>query len=135
MKEELESLHKNQTWELVEKPVDQKIVGCKWIFKKKDGIRFKARLVAKTFTQIQGIDFNEVFSPVVEHSSIRVLFALVSLHDLELEQLDVKTTFLLIWRKDLYATSRGVCCNRKRRPCVSIKKVFVWLEAVTKAVV
>ena len=70
MKEELESLHKNQTWELVEKPVDQKIVSCKWIFRKKDGIRFKARLVVKGFTQRQGIDFNEIFSPVVKRSSI-----------------------------------------------------------------
>ena len=94
MKEELESLHKNHTWKLVEKPIDQKIVGCKWIYKKKDGIRFKARLVAKGFTQRKGIDFNEVFSPVVKHSSIRVLLALVSLLDLELEQLDVKTAFL-----------------------------------------
>lgn len=51
-------------------------------------------LVGKDFTQREGIDYNEVFSPVVNHSSIRVLLALVALHNLELEQLDVKTAFL-----------------------------------------
>lgn len=61
-------------------------------------MRFKARLVAKGFTQQECIDFNEGFSPMIKHSSINVLFALVSLHELEFEQLDVKTTFL---RSDL----------------------------------
>lgn len=69
-------------------------MGCKWIFNKKYRIRFKARLVAKGFTQRQGIDFNEVFSLTVKHSYIRVLLALVSLYDLELEQLDVNVSFL-----------------------------------------
>ncbi|RVW75611.1 Retrovirus-related Pol polyprotein from transposon TNT 1-94 [Vitis vinifera] len=56
--------------------------------------RFKTRLVAKGYTQKEGVDFNEVFSPVVKHSSIRVLLVMVALFDLELKQLDVKTTFL-----------------------------------------
>lgn len=69
-------------------PNGQKIVGCKWIFKKKEGIpgvetaKFKARLVAKGYCQREGIDFNEVFSPVVKHSSIRVLFAMVALFNM-----------------------------------------------------
>jgi hypothetical protein len=84
----------------VKLPKGDKTVGCKWIFKKKEGIpgvedaRFKARLVAKGYSQREGMDFNEVFSPVVRHSSIRVLLAMVALYDLELEQLDVKTAFL-----------------------------------------
>ena len=100
MGEEIESLRKNQTWQLVSLPEGQKVVNCKWVFKKKEGIpgveapRFKARLVAKGFTQRQGIDFNDVFSPVMKHSSIRILLAMVALYDLELEQLDVKTAFL-----------------------------------------
>ncbi|KAG9450470.1 hypothetical protein H6P81_010435 [Aristolochia fimbriata] len=56
--------------------------------------RYKACLVAKGYSQVPGVDFNDVFSPVVKHSSIRVLLAFVAMHDLELEQLDVKTTFL-----------------------------------------
>ncbi|KAI9185890.1 hypothetical protein LWI28_011646 [Acer negundo] len=61
MKEELNSLHQNQTWVLVKKPGSQKVVGCKWIYKKKHGlprtkVNYKARLVAKGFTQREGID-------------------------------------------------------------------------------
>jgi hypothetical protein len=48
----------------------------------------------KGFEQREGIDFNEVFSPIVRHTSIRVVLAIVALFDLELEQLDVKTAFL-----------------------------------------
>lgn len=56
--------------------------------------RFKARLVAKGFTQKKEVDFKEVFSLVVMHSSIRVLLAITASLDLELDQIDVKTTFL-----------------------------------------
>ena len=51
-------------------------------------------MVAKGFTQVEGIDYNEIFSPVVKHCSIRIILGLVNQYDLELEQLDVKTTFL-----------------------------------------
>jgi hypothetical protein len=60
----------------------------------KEPVRFKARLVAKGFSQILGIDYNDVFSLIVKHSSICAIFGIVAMHDLELEQLDVKTAFL-----------------------------------------
>lgn len=100
MREEMNSLVRNRTWTLVPNPGDMKIVSCKWIFKRNEGIpgvedsRYKVRLVARGFTQKEGIDFNEIFSPVVKHSSIRILLAMVSLFDLELEQIDVKTAYL-----------------------------------------
>uniref|UniRef100_A0ACD5Y5J0 Uncharacterized protein n=1 Tax=Avena sativa TaxID=4498 RepID=A0ACD5Y5J0_AVESA len=100
MQEEMQSLDKNGTWEVVRLPKQKKVVRCKWIYKRKEGLspneppRFKARLVAKGFSQIPGIDYNDVFSPVVKHSSIRTFFGIVAMHDLELEQLDVKTAFL-----------------------------------------
>ncbi|GKB78199.1 retrotransposon protein, putative, ty1-copia subclass [Tanacetum coccineum] len=100
MKEEMSSLKKNHTWELVDQPPGQKLVSCKWLYKIKEGIegvqkpRYKARLVARGFTQRAGIDYNEVFSPVVRHTSIRVILSLTACEDYELEQLDVKTAFL-----------------------------------------
>ena len=98
--EEMESLNKNKTWEYSELPKGKKLIGCKWVFRKKEAVsekeeeRFKARLVAKGYSQRHGINYDEVFSPVVRHTSIRVVLALVAHQDLELEQLDVKTAFL-----------------------------------------
>ncbi|KAH9646639.1 hypothetical protein KPL70_024932 [Citrus sinensis] len=100
MKEEMDSLYKNDTWTLVKKPDKKKVIGCKWVYKLKQGItgvepvRFKARLVAKGFTQKEGIDFTEIFSPVVRHASIRIILSLVAVNNMHLEQMDVKTAFL-----------------------------------------
>jgi ATP-binding cassette subfamily B (MDR/TAP) protein 1 len=77
----------------VQLPKGKKTVRYKWIFRRKEE-RYKARLVAKGYSQIPSIDFNDVFSPVVKHSSIRTLLSIVAMHDYELEQLDVKTGFL-----------------------------------------
>ena len=106
MDEEMQSLHQNHTWRLVNLPEGKKAIGCKWVFAKKEefpnqeDVRYKARLVAKGYAQKEGIDYNEVFSPVVKHSSIRVLLALVAQLNLELVQLDVKTTFYMeTWKR------------------------------------
>ena len=78
----------------------RKIVTCKWVFKKKEGIslvegfKYKERVIARGFTQREGVDYHDIFSSVVRHTSIRVVLAIVAHQDLELEQLDVKTTFL-----------------------------------------
>ncbi|KAH9684683.1 DNA (cytosine-5)-methyltransferase [Citrus sinensis] len=80
MQDEIISLTKNNNWILVNKPLNKKLVGSKWIFKLKAGAseneppRHEAILVAKGFTQREGVDFNEVFSPVVKYSSIRSKF-------------------------------------------------------------
>ena len=99
MEEEMDSLAKNNIWDLVELPEGRSVVGCKWVFKLKrkfDGSieRYKVRLVAKAYSQVEGIDFHDIFSPVVKLVSIRNVLALTALLDLELEQLDVTTTFL-----------------------------------------
>ena len=99
MDEEMKSLHDNHTWDLTKRPAGSKLVNCKWIFKRKQCIprveqgRFKARLVARGFTQREGIDYNDVFSPVVKHRSIRILLSMVTKFDLELEQMNVKIAF------------------------------------------
>ncbi|CAD5178822.1 unnamed protein product, partial [Musa acuminata subsp. malaccensis] len=99
MKEELKSMIQNDVWDLVKLPNDCKRVGCKWVFKtKRDSTgnieRYKARLVAKGFSQKEGIDYNETFSPVSKKDSLRIVMALVAHYDLELHQMDMKTTFL-----------------------------------------
>ncbi|GKU85719.1 hypothetical protein SLEP1_g345 [Rubroshorea leprosula] len=98
MQDEMNSLHKNNTYELVELPKGRKTLKNKWVFKlKKDGdkiVRYKARLVVKGFSQKKGIDFDEIFSLVVKMSLICVVLGLAASMNLELEQLDVKTAFL-----------------------------------------
>jgi hypothetical protein len=74
-------------------------VGCKWIYKTKYDSkgnikRFKTRLVAKGFMQREGIDYNEIFSPVSCKVSFRIIMMLVAHYNLELHQMDVKITFL-----------------------------------------
>ncbi|KAJ4744606.1 Gag-Pol polyprotein [Rhynchospora pubera] len=98
MEDEMNSLHLNETWELVKLPKGKKALKNRWVFVLKneaDGSkRHKARLVVKGYGQKHGVDFNEIFSPVVKHSSIRVVLSLVANLDLELVQLDIKTAFL-----------------------------------------
>ena len=100
MADEYESLKNNKMWDIVDRPKDKTVIYCRWLYKKKPGIpgvedpRHKSRLVARGFTQREGIDYEEVFAPVVKHISIRVLMSVVVNHDLELEQMDVNTTFL-----------------------------------------
>ena len=78
-------------------PKVKKAIGCKWV---EDMVRYKARLVAKGYAQREGIDYNEVFSPVVKHSLIRILLALVAQYELDLDQYNVKTAFFMaIWMK------------------------------------
>ena len=96
---EMDSLDENETWTLVPRPNNVNIVGNKWVFKvkcKSDGSvdRHKARLVAQGFSQTQGVDYDEVFSPVVRMAAIRSLLALANAHNLEVHQMDVHTAFL-----------------------------------------
>ncbi|MCO5609259.1 hypothetical protein L7F22_063483 [Adiantum nelumboides] len=97
MKSEMDSLHNNDTWDLVPLPEGRNALPCKWVFKLKnvpddDRPKYKARLVAKGFKQEQGIDFDEIFLPVV--TTLHMVLGLVAKEDMELVQMDVKIAFL-----------------------------------------
>lgn len=99
MQEEFESLIKNNTWTMVELPENKTAIGCRWVYSVKqnpDGSveRFKSRLVAKGCSQRQGIDYDETFSPVVRHATIRMVIALAAKMKLHLHQMDVTTAYL-----------------------------------------
>eukprot|EP00253_Pinus_taeda_P023433 PITA_23433 len=94
------SLHKNEALDLVELTAGRKPIGSKWVFKKKINAKgkvekYKAWFVAKGYSQVPGIDFGDIFSPVAKVTSIRLILSIVAAFDFEVEQMDVKTTFLL----------------------------------------
>jgi Reverse transcriptase (RNA-dependent DNA polymerase)/Integrase core domain/GAG-pre-integrase domain len=99
MVEEINSIHENQTWSLVE-PVDgQKVIGLKWVFKLKKNaegklMKHKARLVAKGYVQQQGIDFDDVFAPVTRMETIRLIAVVAVQQGWLLHHMDVKCAFL-----------------------------------------
>ncbi|KAG9458112.1 hypothetical protein H6P81_002620 [Aristolochia fimbriata] len=95
----MDSMSSNKVWDLVQLPIGFKPIGCKWVFKtKRDSSgnikRYKAHLVAKGFTQREGIDYTDTYSPVSKKDSLRIILALVAHFDLELHHMDVKTAFL-----------------------------------------
>lgn len=99
MDEEYKSLLNNNTWEITTLPDDKHSIPCKWVFKTKtdengDIVKYKARLVIKGCSQKPGIDYTEVFSPVVRLASLRYLFALAVKHDLDICQMDAESAFL-----------------------------------------
>ncbi|UYV73756.1 hypothetical protein LAZ67_11000764 [Cordylochernes scorpioides] len=99
MEEEFDSLIENKTWELVDPPKGQNVIGSKWVLKKRyssDGSleRHKARLVARGFSQQYGIDYEETFAPVVRQSTIRVFLALAVEYNLIVHQMDVQSAYL-----------------------------------------
>ena len=89
MKDEMDSLLGNQTWELTELPIGKKVLHNKWVYRinnEHDGSkRYKAKLVAKGFQQKEGIDYTEIFSPIVKMSIIRLVLGMVAAENLHLE--------------------------------------------------
>ena len=98
MKSEIGSMYENKVWTLVDLLDDRQAIENKWIFKRKtdaDGniTVYKARLVAKGFRQVQGVDYDETFSPVAMLKSVRIMLAIAAFYDYEIWQMDVKTSF------------------------------------------
>nr|GEV19597.1 putative retrotransposon protein [Tanacetum cinerariifolium] len=99
MNVEMQSMKDNEVWVLVELPHNSKTVGSKWLFKKKTDMdrvvhTYKARLMAKGYTQTIGIDYEETFSLVVDIRAIWILIAIAVYYDYDIWKMDVKTAFL-----------------------------------------
>src|SRR5713226_2345957 len=99
MKEEFSLLQKNNTWELIDLPPGRKLVQCKWVFKTKfsaDGspLKYNEILVAKCYSQVHGIDYNETFAPMEKMDSIRLALAIAASKQWEVHHMDVKCAFL-----------------------------------------
>jgi transposase InsO family protein len=99
MDEELDQIEKNDTWELVPRPKNKNVINTKWVFRNKlneDGqvTRNKSRLVCKGYAQIEGIDFEETFSPVARMEAICLLLAYACSKNVKVYQMDVKSSFL-----------------------------------------
>jgi len=99
MDEEIESIEKNQTWDLVDIPKEKDVISVNWVYKTKHDAegntqKHKARLVAWGFTQQPEIDFNETFAPVARMDTVRSVLAMVAHNHWSVHQMDVKSTFL-----------------------------------------
>jgi hypothetical protein len=98
MQEELNNFTRNEVWHLVPRP-NQNVVGTKWVFRNKQdehGVvkRNKAWLVAKGYSQVEGLDFGETYAPVARLESIHILLVYATYHGFKLYQMDVKSAFL-----------------------------------------
>jgi hypothetical protein len=99
MEEECTALHDNRTWDLVPRPGHANVVSGKWVFRHKfhsDGSfdRYKVHWVLRGFTQRPGVDYDEMFSPVVKPATVRTVLTLAHSQDWPIHQLDVKNAFL-----------------------------------------
>ena len=92
--EEFEGLVEMGAWKLVDRPNNRKTIKCRWTYVMKSNRRYKVQLVVKGYTQVQGIDYEETFSPVVRYESIGYLLAHATLQDWEIEAMDVKLAYL-----------------------------------------
>ncbi|XP_075479017.1 putative mitochondrial protein AtMg00820 [Primulina tabacum] len=89
MNQEMESMYSNSVWVLVDTPEEVRPIECKWIYKRKRGANgkvetFKVRMVAKGYTQREGVDYEETFSPVAMLKSIRILLSIAAHFDYEI---------------------------------------------------
>ena len=89
-------MYENKVWTLMDLPDDRQAIENKWIFKRKTDVDssvtiYKARIVAKGFRQVQGVDYDEVFSLVSMLKTVRIMLAIAAFYDYEIWQMDVKT--------------------------------------------
>ena len=130
MIEEMQSLEENNTWVLVEKPQGRKILNNRWVYRRKpssddaeDG--YKARLVIKGCSQMEGTDYTETFSPVVRMETLRVIFSVVAREQMHLRQFDIKSAFLYgTLQEEIYMHQPKGFEDNTNRVCKLLKSLY-----------
>jgi hypothetical protein len=142
MTEEYQSIIKNDVWEIVPRPKSKDVVSSKWLFKIKhaaDGSieKYKARFVARGFSQKEGIDYEETFAPVARYTSIRTIIALAAKMKWKLHQMDVKTTFLNgVIEEEVYIEQpQGFEVEDRKSHVCRLKKALYEIEASSQSLV
>lgn len=132
--EEMTAMENNNTWIPVDNlPKGCKAVTSKIVFKKKlnnlgQVERYKARLVARGFTQRPGIDYTETFAPVIRYESVRVLLSLAAKEDWDIVQFDIKTAFLNGDLEEEIYMELPTCVAKKGKPFVRLTKSIYGLK-------
>jgi hypothetical protein len=138
---EFNAMEEKGVWDIVEKsnvPTGRRIIGNRWVFAKKNDGRYRARTVAKGFSQIPGKDFQENHAPVVNDTTFRISLALKILYGLEAEQFDVETAFLYgeldedLWMElpmgySKYLTEKKHITITSDKHCLKLKKALYGL--------
>jgi hypothetical protein len=140
MIEEYKSILKNDVWDVVPRREGKSVVTSKWIYKIKhvvDGSikKYKARFVAKGFSQIEGVDYDKTFAPVARYTSIRSIIVLATSMDWKLHQMDVKTTFLNgeIEEEVYIEQPEGFVVHNKKSHVCRLKKALYGLKQAPHA--
>jgi hypothetical protein len=140
MTEEYQFIIKNDVWEIVPRPKRKDVVSSKWLYKIKhvaDGSieKYKARSVARGFSQKEGIDYEETFAPVARYTSIRTIIALSAKMKWKLHQMDVKTTFLNgVIEEEVYIEQpQGFEVEDRKTHVCKMKKALYGLKQAPRA--
>ena len=133
MKKEIESLQNMGTFEVVDRPVNEPVIGCRWVYKIKrtpsGGIdKFKARLVAQGFSQEYSVNYFETYAPVVKSSTMRLLMAVAVKCNFKIEQIDIRNAYVNSdLNEDIYMRQPpGFCDNTNR--VIKLKKSLYGLK-------
>ena len=142
MIKEYQSIMNNDVWDVVPRLDGKSVVTSKWIYKIKhtaDGSieKYKARFMARGFSQKEGIDYEETFAPVARYTSIKSVLALVAVMKWKIHQMDVKTAFLNgVVEEEVYVEQTlSFETHDRESPCMQIEEILVWFETGTQDMV
>ena len=138
MEQKPNMLARNKTWSVVAKPQNLKPIICKWVFKRKKDqngnvTRYKARLVARGYSQIQGLDFTETFAPVVRFTTLLAFLKFVAINNWSIKQFDVERAYLnAILSEEIYMEAPpGMDIDHNK--CLRLPKSLYGLRQSAKA--